>query len=65
MSANAVPKELEQGWKSEAIPERQHAAFAPLLRQMREGKVREDFAALARAVQIMSSVTQNQPVAVT
>jgi len=52
ISDKAVPKELEEGWKSEAIPEKQHAAFAPLLRQMRRGRVREDFAALAKAVEM-------------
>ena len=29
-----VPPELLQGWREPAVPERQHAAFAPLLRQM-------------------------------
>ena len=47
-----VPPELLQGWQDPAIPERQHTAFAPLLRQMYDGKPREDFVAVATAVQM-------------
>jgi SAM-dependent methyltransferase len=49
---NGVPPDLHVGWKAAAVAERQHAAFVPLLQQMYEGRVREDFAALAKAVQM-------------
>jgi SAM-dependent methyltransferase len=39
------------GWKNEEVARAQHAAFVPLLRAMREGKPREDFIAVAAAVQ--------------
>lgn len=47
-----VPVELSTGWKGPAVAERQQAAFTPLLRKMYEGKRREDFVALATAVQM-------------
>jgi SAM-dependent methyltransferase len=46
-----VAAELMKGWLHPAVAQRQHHAFAPLLRQMHEGKTREDFLAVARAVQ--------------
>ena len=45
-----IPTELSQGWRDPSVPERQHLAFAPLIRQMFEGQPREDFVALASAV---------------
>ena len=47
-----VLPELLQGWQNPAVAERQHKAFAPLLRQMYEGSPREDFVAVATAVQM-------------
>ena len=47
-----VPPELLQGWQDPAVAERQHVAFAPLLRQMYEGNPREDFVTVATAVQM-------------
>jgi ubiquinone/menaquinone biosynthesis C-methylase UbiE len=44
--------QLRQGWTSPAIPQRQYLAFKPLLTQMYQGYSREDFVALARAVQL-------------
>jgi SAM-dependent methyltransferase len=38
------------GWLELAVAERQHAAFAPLMRELQEGAPRQDFATLARAV---------------
>lgn len=52
VTEGGVPPELLKGWRDPAVPERQHAAFVPLLRQMYEGKPRQDFAALATAVQM-------------
>ena len=46
-----VVAELVEGWLDPAVAQRQHQAFAPLLRQMREGKPREDFVTVAKAVQ--------------
>jgi ubiquinone/menaquinone biosynthesis C-methylase UbiE len=40
------------GWQAAAVAERQYAAFVPILQKMYEGRVREDFAALAKAVQM-------------
>jgi len=40
------------GWKDPVVAARQHSAFVPLLRDMREGRAREDFLALAKAVQL-------------
>lgn len=50
-----VPPELLHGWQDPAVAARQHAAFAPLLRHMYEAKHREDFVALATAVQMTGS----------
>jgi ubiquinone/menaquinone biosynthesis C-methylase UbiE len=47
-----VQPELLRGWKDPLVAERQDYAFAPLLRQMRDGYPREDFVALAEAVRM-------------
>ena len=47
-----VPEESNHGWQAPAVARQQLAAFAPILQQMREGKPREDFAALAEAVHL-------------
>ena len=47
-----VQPELLRGWQDPLVAERQESAFAPLLRQMREGRPREDFVALAAAVRL-------------
>src|ERR1041385_3450499 len=47
----SAPDELSSGWQQDSIAERQHSAFAGVLRDLREGKIREDFRALAAAVQ--------------
>jgi ubiquinone/menaquinone biosynthesis C-methylase UbiE len=41
---------LREGWQSSDLPMRQWEAFAPILEQMRSGKYRRDFLALAEAV---------------
>ena len=46
-----IPLELVHGWRDPMVAERQHTAFVPLLRQMYKGKPREDFIAVATAVQ--------------
>ena len=51
ITKSTAPTYLLQGWADPAIPERQHKAFAPLLRQMHAGNPREDFVAEAIAVQ--------------
>lgn len=51
-----VPPELLRGWQDPLAAERQDSAFAPLLREMREGRPREDFAALAGAVRLTGAV---------
>jgi SAM-dependent methyltransferase len=45
-----VQPELLRGWQDPLVAERQEAAFAPLLQQMREGHPRQDFIALAEAI---------------
>jgi SAM-dependent methyltransferase len=40
------------GWKDRRVAARQDTAFAPVLQQMREGRPREDFTALAAAVRL-------------
>jgi SAM-dependent methyltransferase len=45
-----VQPELLRGWQNPLVAERQEAAFAPLLQQMREGHPRRDFIALAEAI---------------
>jgi len=47
-----VPPKLLQGWQDFAVAERQYLAFTPLLRKMYEGNPREDFVAVATAVQM-------------
>ena len=47
-----VPEESNHGWQVPSTARQQHAAFAPLLQQMREGKPREDFSALTEAVHL-------------
>src|SRR4030095_9138991 len=47
-----VHPKLLLGWKDRRVAERQDMAFAPVLRQMREGRPREDFTALATAVRL-------------
>ena len=49
---DGVHPELLSGWQDPLVAERQDAAFAPLLWQMREGRPREDFVALAEAVRL-------------
>ena len=49
---DGVPPELLRGWQDPLVAERQDSAFAPLLQQMREGRPREDFVALAAAVRV-------------
>ena len=45
-----VPPRLLRGFADAAVAERQHAAFAPLLEDLRSGRPRVDFQSLARAV---------------
>jgi ubiquinone/menaquinone biosynthesis C-methylase UbiE len=45
-----VDPRLAQGWRHPSAAQRQHAAFAPVLREMRAGNLREDFIALVDAV---------------
>jgi ubiquinone/menaquinone biosynthesis C-methylase UbiE len=45
-----VPEELSVGWQQPVVAERQEAAFAEVLSDLKRGNVREDFAALAAAV---------------
>lgn len=47
-----VSSELLRGWRNPAVAERQFTAFVPHLQKMREGKPREDFLAVANAVQM-------------
>lgn len=49
---NDVHPKLLLGWKDRRVAERQDTAFAPVLQQMREGRPREDFTALAAAVRL-------------
>src|SRR5262245_12306873 len=39
-----------EGWRRASLPQRQWNAFTPILQEMRSGKYREDFVALADAV---------------
>ncbi|HLZ34395.1 MAG TPA: class I SAM-dependent methyltransferase [Nitrospira sp.] len=48
----AVLREPNHGWQVPDVARRQLAAFAPILQQMREGKPREDLAALGEAVHL-------------
>jgi ubiquinone/menaquinone biosynthesis C-methylase UbiE len=47
-----IPREPNHGWQAPETAGRQLAAFAPILQEMREGKLREDFAALVEAVRL-------------
>ncbi len=47
-----VPGESNHGWQAPGTAKRQLDAFAPIFQEMREGKLREDFAALAEAVRL-------------
>jgi len=49
---NEPRSELTKGWLDPVVAERQHKAFVPLLRQMYRGKPREDFVAVAKAVEL-------------
>src|SRR5262249_7344660 len=49
---NDVHPKLLLGWKHPRVAERQDTAFAPVLQEMREGRPREDFTALAAAVRL-------------
>src|SRR5207245_6678766 len=51
---DGVHPELLSGWQDPLVAELQEAAFAPLLRQMHEGRPREDFVALAEAGRLTS-----------
>ena len=46
----SLPPNIRSGWQSSDLPQRQWAAFQPILEQMRSGKHRKDFSALAEAV---------------
>src|SRR4051812_18789637 len=45
-----ISEGLAAGWQDASIAERQQAAFAGVLRDLREGRPRKDFQALAAAV---------------
>jgi SAM-dependent methyltransferase len=47
-----VPRESNHGWQAPDTARRQLDAFAPILHEMREGKLREDFAALVEAIHL-------------
>ena len=47
-----IPSESNHGWQAPDVAKRQHAAFTPLLQQMRAGNSREDFSALAEAIRL-------------
>ena len=47
-----IPSESNHGWQVPDVAKRQHAAFTPLLQQMRAGNSREDFSALAEAIRL-------------
>jgi ubiquinone/menaquinone biosynthesis C-methylase UbiE len=51
-----VQPELLRGWQDPLVADRQDAAFAPLLWQMREGRPREDFVALAAALRLTDAM---------
>jgi SAM-dependent methyltransferase len=40
------------GWRDLSVAEAQHAAFAPIVADMRKGRLREDFSALIEAVRL-------------
>lgn len=47
-----VPGEPNHGWQVPDVAKRQLAAFTPILRQMRAGKLREDLSALVEAIRM-------------
>jgi ubiquinone/menaquinone biosynthesis C-methylase UbiE len=47
---DAPAPDMRHGWQNEDLPEKQWAAFTPILESLRSGKTRKDFAALAEAV---------------
>src|SRR5262245_37005773 len=47
-----INPKLLLGWKNPRVAARQDTAFAPVLQQMREGRPREDFTALAAAARL-------------
>ena len=47
---NDAAQERSRGWQNPTVGEKQYQAFQPLLDEMRNGRPREDFAALAFAV---------------
>lgn len=55
----ATPRELIGGWQNPSIAERQQQAFSSVIRDLRAGKIREDFKALAAA---MASIDVPDPV---
>jgi ubiquinone/menaquinone biosynthesis C-methylase UbiE len=46
----SLPPDMRQGWQDRTLPQKQWAAFVPILQKMRSGEAREDFGALAEAV---------------
>lgn len=48
---NDIAPTLVHGWQAPLLAQQQQQAFAPLLQQMYQGHPREDFVALARAVE--------------
>lgn len=44
------------GWREDSVAQRQQEAFNPLLDEMRQGRPREDFAALAHAMRLINMV---------
>ena len=57
----SLPPNIREGWQNPDLPDRQWAAFAPILNDMRSGKYRKDFIALAHAVK---STALNDPLVV-
>ena len=51
-----VHPKLLLGWKNPRVAARQDSTFAPILQQMREGRPREDFQALAAAMRVTGAV---------
>jgi len=49
---NNTSSELLRGWQDPIVAKKQYEAFIPILQQMREGKPREDFIAVAKAVKM-------------
>jgi SAM-dependent methyltransferase len=40
------------GWREPCVAEAQHAEFSPLLQEMRQGRLRQDFASLVKSVRL-------------